>query len=176
MTSALIVIDLQAGTTSAALAHPIEDVIANASRLAKAFREAGRPVVVATVTGTPAGRTTYSPGAQHFPGEFTAVDARFSREPGDLAIERAAWGVFGRTTLNDQLSALGVTDVVITGLATSFGVESTARQGYDLGYGVVIVSDAVSDRSIESHDHSISRVFPALGRVLSTEELLAELV
>jgi nicotinamidase-related amidase len=171
--TALLVIDLQVGTTSAALAHPIDGVAANAGRLIDAFHVTGRTVVIASVTGTPAGRTTYSNGAMTFPAEFTEPISGLPTNDGDLTIERATWSVFAGTDLHERLQSLGVTDLILAGLATSFGIESTARDAYDLGYSVVIASDAVTDRSIESHDHSIGRVFPALGKVATTDEIIA---
>jgi nicotinamidase-related amidase len=65
-----------------------------------------------------------------------------------------------------------VTQVIIVGLATSFGVESTARQAYDLGYNVVLVTDAMSDMRAEAHDNSVSRIFPILGETGTTGDIL----
>ena len=170
---ALIVVDLQNGTVSAPTAHPADAVVANAVELVDAFRARSLPVVIATVDGTPAGRTGYGAGARAFPAEWTALVPQLERRPDDLAVTRATWSVFAGTGLDAQLKQRGVTQVVIVGLATSFGVESTARDAYDAGYNVVIAVDAVTDRSIESHDNSVARVFPALGEVAGTAEVVA---
>lgn len=57
-------------------------------------------------------------------------------------------------------------------MATSIGVESTARSAYDLGYNVVLVTDAMTDRTPEAHDNSVSRIFPRLGETATTAEVL----
>lgn len=51
----------------------------------------------------------------------------------------------------------------MTGISTSAGVEATARSAYDLGYNVVLVVDAMTDRDADSHRHSVEKIFPRLG-------------
>ena len=171
-TVALVVIDLQAGTLSAPLAHPAAEVVGNTVRLVEAFHHLGLPVVFASVVGMPAGRTTYGAGARSFPPEFTALAPELDVRPDDLRGSRSTWSAFAGTDLDAQLKALGVSQVVLAGLATSFGVESTARAAYDLGYSVLIAKDATSDRSIDSHTGSLTRVFPALGQVGTASEIV----
>ena len=171
--SALLVVDLQHGTTSAPSAHPIDEIVARAARLTDAWRRTGRTVVLASVDGTPPGRTTYQDGAQSWPEPFATVRPELGSDPDDVRVVRRSWSALAGTGLHEQLAARRVQQVVVVGLATSFGVESTARAAYDLGYDVVVVSDAVTDRSREAHDHVLSRVVPALGQVATTDEILA---
>jgi nicotinamidase-related amidase len=171
-TAALIVVDLQVGTTSAPTAHPADLVIANVLELVASFRAAGRPIVVGSVDGTPAGKTVYGGGVREFPAPFADLVPGVE---GDIVAPRRTWSVFAGTEVHERLAEKAVTQVVIVGLATSFGVESTARAAYDLGYSVVIVTDAITDRSLESHDNSIARVFPALGEIATTTEVLESL-
>ena len=70
---------------------------------------------------------------------------------------------------------LGVTQVVIAGVATSYGVESTAREAYDLGYHVTVAADAITDPTPEGHSHALNRVFPVLGQTGTTAEIIAML-
>lgn len=170
--SALLVVDLQHGTTSAPSAHPIDEVVARAARLTDAWRRTGRTVVLASVDGTPPGRTTYQDGAQSWPELFAVLRPELGSDPDDVRVVRRSWSALAGTGLHEQLAARAVRQVVVVGVATSFGVESTARAAYDLGYDVVVVSDAVTDRSQESHDHVLSRVVPALGRTTTTDEIL----
>jgi nicotinamidase-related amidase len=172
---ALIVVDLQAGTSANPTAHPIENVVARSLELLAAFRLRNLPVVLANVTGTPAGRTQYGAGARAFPAEWSALLPALDQQPSDLTVTRATWSAFAGTDLDAQLKTLGVTQVVLAGLATSFGVESTARNAYDLGYSVVIAVDAVTDPREESHTGSLERVFPALGQVDSTAAIVSAL-
>jgi nicotinamidase-related amidase len=173
--TALIVIDLQAGTLSNPTVHPAADIVARATELTAAFRAAGRPIVFARVDGTPAGRTTYGAGAREYPAAFTELAPELDPHPEDLSIVRRTWDAFSGTPLQAQLAEAGITQVVLAGIATSFGVESTARHAYDLGFSVVVVSDAVTDLRPESHENSITRVFPVLGQVATTAEIVAVL-
>ena len=170
--AALIVIDLQAGTLGNPTVHPAEQIVENSASLAEAFRHRGLPVVVATVVGSPAGRTGYGGGQRSYPSEFAVVAPELRVQPTDILVTRATWSAFAGTDLSLTLRQLGVSQVVLVGIATSFGVESTARAAYDLGYDVVVVTDAVTDLRVESHENSVARVFPALSQAATTGELL----
>ena len=81
-------------------------------------------------------------------------------------------GAFIGTSLDEYLRERGVTQVFLAGIATSSGVEATARSAYDLGYNVVLVVDAMTDRDPEAHRHSVEKVFPRLGETTTTDEVL----
>ncbi len=169
---ALIVIDLQAGTIANPTAHPIDKVIAQAVELLSAFRRRELPVVLASVSGTPAGRTQYSDGPRDFPPSFRERLPELNQQPHDLTVTRRAWSVFAGTGLAALLSECGVTQIVLAGMATSFGVESTARHGYDLGFSVALALDAMTDPSMDAHLNSATRTFPALGQTGSASEII----
>ncbi len=80
----------------------------------------------------------------------------------DITVTKHFWGAFNQTTLHDQLQKRGITQVVICGIATSIGVESTARQAYELGYNVTLAVDAMTDLNSDTHENSIERIFPRL--------------
>ena len=92
---------------------------------------------------------------------------------GDAVVTKHNWGAFHGTDLDVQLRRRGVTQIVLTGIATSIGVESTARAAYEHGYHVTVVTDAVGDRSLEAHENSVSHIFPRLGETGTTDEVLA---
>ena len=172
--TALVVVDLQKGTIgSHPMAHPAENVIGRAAELAAAFRQRGLPVVFVRHAGNPAGRTKYGQGGGDWPPEFTELVPGLGAEPGDLRVTKHSWSAFATSGLDATLRALGVTQVVIAGVATSFGVESTARDAYDRGYHVTIAADATTDPTPEGHRNSIDRVFPALGQTGSTAEIIS---
>ena len=173
--TALIVVDLQSGTVRNPTVHPVDGVIANAVELLAAFRGHDLPVVIATVDGTPAGRSDYGGGASAWPVEMTELVSDVVAEPRDIVVARRAWSVFAATDLVERLAATGATQVVIVGLATSFGVESTARDAYDAGYNVVVAVDAISDMRAEAHENSVTRIFPILGQTGTTSEVVAAL-
>jgi nicotinamidase-related amidase len=75
--------------------------------------------------------------------------------------------------LEQHLKALSVTQVVLAGVATSVGVESTARQAHELGLNVTLVTDAMTDINSDAHFNSITRIFPKLGETGTTQEIMA---
>ena len=93
-------------------------------------------------------------------------------QPDDLLVTKRTWGAFTNTDLEARLKALGVTQVVIIGVATSAGVESTARHAHELGFNVTVALDAITDLSLEAHDNSVARIFPRLGETGSTQEIV----
>ena len=172
---ALIVIDLQAGTLANSTVHPAADILARSVELLDAFRAKGLPVALATVIGTPPGRNNYGGGAREYPAEFSVLAPELGQQPGDILVPRSTWSAFAGTDLGIRLRELGVTQVVLAGVATSFGVESTARGAYDLGYNVVIATDAVTDLRIESHEGSVERTFPVLAQTATVAEIVSAL-
>ena len=62
--------------------------------------------------------------------------------------------------------------VLIGGVATSIGVESTARQAHELGFNVTLAVDAMTDMHADAHHHSVTRIFPRLGETGSTQGII----
>ena len=172
--TALIVIDLQKGIVGMATVHPGAEVVKRAAALAEAFRRHGLPVVLVNVDSLAPGRTEQqAPNLAAFPADWTELVPELNRQPHDHAVTKRTWGAFTGTGLNEHLKSLGVTQVVIAGIATSAGVESTARQAHELGYHVTLAVDAMTDRSAEAHTNSITRIFPRLGETGTTQEIIA---
>jgi nicotinamidase-related amidase len=171
---ALIVIDLQKGLRDVPTVHPMNEVVGRAAALADAFRSYGLPVVLVNATGRAPGRTQEpSRMSGALPPEWAELMDELGAQGSDHRVSKQTWGAFQGTDLDDYLRSVGATQVVVVGVATSAGVESTARAAYEHGYHVVLASDAMSDRSAEMHDHSVERVFPRLGEVGTTAEILA---
>ena len=165
--AALVVVDMQVGTLGNARSQPADRLIVEVERAINDFREAGRPVVFAISTGTPPGITQYGSQGRTWPSTDTELVDGIQAQEDELIIHRAAWSAFANTELHEHLTAAAVNQVVIVGIATTFGVESTARSAADLGYDVVVLDEAVSDPDPAGHDRTLTRVIPALGRVLS---------
>ena len=170
--TALVVIDLQNGIVAYATAHPARDVVASASTLAEAFRRHALPVVLVNVTGGAPGRTEQPRSAER-PAGWADLVPELNRQPQDHAVTKRTWGAFTGTGLDAYLKAQGVTQIVLAGIATSIGVESTARQAHELGYHVTLAVDAMTDMSAEAHANSVARIFPRLGETGSTGEIVA---
>jgi nicotinamidase-related amidase len=172
--TALIIVDLQKGIVGLPLIHPIDGVLNRNRALADAFRKRGLPVVLVNVTGGAPGRTEAPRfNIDALPADFAEIVPELGQRPSDIAVTKRTWGAFASTDLGEQLRASGVTQVVVTGVATGTGVESTARQAYEQGFNVTLAIDAMTDRSQEAHDYSVGKVFPRLGETGSTDDVIA---
>jgi nicotinamidase-related amidase len=171
--AALIVIDLQRGIVGIETAHPTAEIVKRAAALAEAFRREQLPVVLVNVDRGAPGRTEQARNLGALPADWTELVPELNRKPTDHTVTKQTWGAFTNTGLDDHLKGLGVTEVVIAGIATSFGVESTARQAHELGYNVALAVDAMTDRSAEAHTNSITWIFPRLGETGTTQEIIA---
>jgi nicotinamidase-related amidase/MFS family permease len=171
-TPALVVIDLQKGIVSGPVAH----VVPRAAVLAKAFRRHDLPVVLVNVTGRAPGRTDAGgrsghSGAGPLPAGWADIVDELEQQPGDYLITKRRRSAFHDTGLDTLLRDLGVTQIVLAGVSTSAGVESTARSAHDHGYHVVLATDAMADHDPGSHRHSLERVFPKLGQTATSAEI-----
>ena len=165
-------IDLQKGITAVPAVHPIDDIIKRSARLAAAFRRYGLPVVLVNVTGGAPGRTEISRAAFTRPPDWADIVEDLGQQPDDLLVTKQTWGAFHGTSLDTLLRDRGVTQIVLTGVSTSAGVESTARSAYEHGYHVALVIDAMTDRDGEAHQNSVQRIFPKLGETATTDDVL----
>ena len=170
--TALIVIDLQKMVLSFPTAHPLADILAKAGDLIEAFRRQALPVILVKVVGMARGRTEQRLAVGALPPGWSDLLPELNQQPGDHLISKSAWGAFAATDLDAYLRAAGCTQLVICGVATSIGVESTARQAHELGYHVTIAVDAVTDISAEAHANSVERIFPRLGETGATAEII----
>ena len=171
--TALVVIDLQKGIVAMAADQPIDEVVRQASALADAFRRHDLPVVLVKVTGGAPGRADQPRPRGPFPEGFADLVPELNQQAQDHLVTKQTWGAFIRTDLEASLNGLGVTQVVLAGVATSIGVESTARQAYELGFNVTLAVDAMTDLNPDAHAHSVSRIFPRLGETGTTQEIIA---
>src|SRR5580693_2032683 len=170
--TALIVVDLQKGIVNLPTVHPISGVIERSCALIDAFRQHGLPVVLVNVAGGAPGRTEQPRRISTFPEGFTDLIPELNQQPSDILVTKHTWGAFPSTDLESQLKAKGVTHVVLAGVATGTGVESTARQAYEHGFNVTLAIDAMTDMRPEAHDYSIANVFPRLGETGTTQAIV----
>jgi len=172
--TALIVIDLQKGIVNGNFIHPIADIIDRTRALIDVFHARNLPVVLVNVAGRPPGRTEQGPRANiSLSAGWTDLLPQLDRQPGDIVVTKRSWGAFATTDLEGQLKARGLTQVVVTGVVTSGGVEATARQAYELGFNVTLALDAMTDLREEAHEYSIRNIFPRFGETGSAQEIIA---
>jgi nicotinamidase-related amidase len=170
----LIVIDLQKGITG--FVDSSAEIVGKSAELAKAFRAKGLPVVLVNVAGRAPGRTEAGlPKGLTFAPDWAELVPELGQQENDLLVTKHRVGAFLGTNLDELLRERGVTQVFLTGIATGSGVESTARSAYDLGYHVVFVVDAMADRDEEIHRHCVTKGFPKLGEMETTEGVLKAL-
>lgn len=177
-TTALVLVDLQEGIVGLPVApRPGAEVVANARRLLERFRSLGSAVVLVRVGFLGEKDRLNLPVDAPAPGRPGRGDLLPEIGPGegDIVITKRQWGAFYGTELDLQLRRRGIRTIVIGGIATNFGVESTARDAYERGYAQVFAEDAMSSVSAEGHAFAVKVVFPRIGRVRSTGEILQAL-
>ena len=170
--TALIVVDLQKGIINSPVIHPVAGVIERTRALLDAFRRRDLPVVLVNVAGVAPGRTEQPRRFSTLPEGFSDLIPELDRQATDIVVTKRTWGAFASTDLEAQLKAKGVTQVVVTGIATGTGVEATARQAYEQGFNVTLAVDAMTDVRPEAHEYSLASVFPRLGETGSTHDIL----
>jgi nicotinamidase-related amidase len=171
--TALLVIDLQKGLAGAAVTPSVKTVVSRARMLIDAFRAHDLPVVLINVAGGAIGRTERPRRYDgDFPPDFTDFLPELGQVPGDIVVTKRTWGAFASTNLEERLKAIGITQVVVLGIATGTGVESTARQAYEAGFNVTLAIDAMADSRPEAHDYSIRHVFPRLGETGTVQDII----
>lgn len=178
-TTALVLVDLQNGIVGMPLApRPGTEVLERSLALAGRFRAAGAPVVLVSVAWA-ADFADAPPGLvdQPSPRPAGGLPAAWStlvdglEAPGDLRVVKRQWGAFHGTELDLQLRRRGVTTVVLAGIATNFGVESTARQAWEQGYSVVVAEDACASMSADLHHVAVTHIFPRIARVVQSVDV-----
>jgi len=170
--TALIVIDLQNGIVALPPKQEVPPVINNANALIEAFHKSSLPVVLVNVTGGAPGRIDNPTTSKPLLDDWATLIDELYRNESEILITKRTWGAFSHSDLDQQLKERGVTQVVIAGISTSIGVESTARQAYELGYNVILCTDAMTDSNLDNHAHSIKAIFPRLAETGLTEDVL----
>jgi nicotinamidase-related amidase len=179
--TALVLIDLQNGIVARPAApYSAQDVMRNARRLAESLRTKDGTVVyvhvnMANFLPLPVDQPMREPNAPPPPPEASELASDSGFQSGDLQITKRHWGAFAGTDLEQQLRKRGIETVVLGGIATNIGVESTARQGTGLGFAFVVVEDACSSVDAEMHRFAFEKIFPRLSRVRKTDDVIAAL-
>lgn len=171
--AALVLIDLQHGITALPTQPPAEEVVQKAARLAQAFRATRRPVVLVHVLPLAAGQppTDVAPPPMKMDERFAVLRPELGQA--DVDILKPGWDAFVGTGLDVQLRRRGVKTLVLGGIRTCIGVESTARTAFVLGYATLFVTDVMADLDASLAERSLNGIFPRLGRRTTSDEVLA---
>jgi len=180
-TTALVLVDLQKGILGFPLApHSGAAVLRVGAQLARRFRAAGATVALTRVTWSgnfvdalqqPVDRPL--PGPAELPSEWGDFPAELEENAGDIIITKRQWGAFHGTELDLQLRRRGIKTIVLGGIATNMGVESTARQAWEHGYEIVFADDAISSINPDLHGFAMQSIFPIIGRVRRSVDIMA---
>jgi nicotinamidase-related amidase len=176
--TALVVIDLQKGLAAYPTVHPFKDVVANNVKLANAFRAAKLHVFLVTAGPSPDGgdwvqaRTDAPRRQMNITPDFHEVVPELAGHASDFLIRKRQPNAFYGTELDLQLRRRHVTGIVLTGVATSQGVDCTARAANELAYNITFASDAMTDMDAASHDHILGKYFPRIGEIDTAEAIL----
>ena len=177
--SALVLVDLQKGILGYSLA-PVtsQELLERGQALAERFRAAKATVVLVNVAFSPDGadmlRQRVDQPSPIPAGGFPAGWDEFPpglMQSGDLQITKRQWGAFYGTELDLQLRRRGIRTIVLGGVATQIGVESTARQAYEHGYELLMVKDATTSSDTEGHEMSMKHIMPRLGRIVQSSDI-----
>ena len=180
--TALILIDLQNGIAGPELApRSGDEVVETAKNLAARFREADAPVVLVHLSWRDDGADMPSQQVEKpIKARMAAMGEGWRdlipglEQQGDIIVLKHHWGAFTGTDLDLQLRRRGVDTIVLAGIATNFGVESTARCAWELSYNVVLVEDATTSRAADLHQFAIDNIFPQISRIVTSEDIAFE--
>lgn len=181
--TALVLIDLQKGLLALPLApHTAPQILATSHRLATAIGSAGGLVVLVRVdfgaglAAAPKGATdvplAVPPGG--VPADWAEISPELTATP-HIVITKRNWSAFYGTSLDLELRRRGITHIVVGGIATNFGVESTARDGWQGNYTVIVAEDAASSFRTEMHEFAVKNTLPRCSLVRKSDEIIAAL-
>jgi nicotinamidase-related amidase len=176
-TTALILIDLQPAVTSRdTKPYSAASVVKKGADLAAMFRSKGAMVVLvhvdlANFVQVTADQPMRDPNAAPPPASASELVPELNRQPSDIIITKRYWDAFPGTPLEQTLRERNIRTILFAGIATNFGVESTARTAAALGFDVVIVEDATTSMSAEAHEFAVKNIFPRLGRVRQMDQI-----
>ena len=178
--TALVVIDLQNAILGMNPApYTAAQVVENSRKLADAFRAHGAPILYVRVDLNDFMKLhvdqPHNMGDKPLPAVASEIASSAGYQAGDILVTKRHWGAFAGTDLEQQLKTRGIDTVVLTGISTNIGVESTARQGTGLGFAFVVVEDACAAQDMEQQRFAFEKIFPRLARVRTTDEVLAAL-
>lgn len=179
--SALVLIDLQNGIAGRELSpHTSEEVLQNASKLVKTFSDKGAFIVlvrVSTIDGKDMvkPKTDLKATGMKYPEGWDNLVPEIADTKNAHIVTKRQWGAFYGTDLDLQLRRRGIDTIILGGISTNIGVDTTAREAYQHGYNQIFVEDAMTAVTKEEHDYVCKYIFPRIGKLRSTKEIVSSL-
>jgi nicotinamidase-related amidase len=175
--TALVVWDVQHGTTKVIFNK--EEFSKNLNSVVELARKSNIPIFFTPIQ-IPSKRfessaIIYTLGKLGFDRlfeQFTAEDRDFTLKPkeDEIVINKHTGSIFIDTGFERMLRNAGIITVVFTGIATEFGIESSARDAFNRGFYSVVVSDCVSSPSKDGHNRSLENM-KSLITIINSKEL-----
>ena len=182
--TAFISIDLQKGITSREmLPNKSKDVIKNAAKIVETARANGIFVVLVNVSPFD-GKDSLNPIVDNKPSwgnmthsdDWSEIVPEMNQQKNDLKITKRQWGAFHGTELDLQLRRRGIDTIILCGISTNIGVETTSREAYQHGYNQIIAIDACSAMTEEEHVHTEKYIFSRIARIRKTEDIVKSIM
>lgn len=181
--SALVLIDLQNGITAREISpspYTSEEVIQNASELVNVFSEKGAFIVlvrVSTIDGKDMVRpkTDLNVTGMKYPEGWDNLVPEIADTKNAHIVTKRQWGAFYGTDLDLQLRRRGIDTIILGGISTNIGVDTTAREAYQHGYNQIFVEDAMTAVTKEEHEYVCKYIFPRIGKLRTTKEIVSSL-
>lgn len=174
--TALILIDLQNSNVPLPVSQQVQNVLDNVNQLTAAFRKKGLPIIITNVIPGDAAWTKSRKEAKmpSLPdnNDWYQITDKINIAADDIRLTKHTWNAFFETALNDELKKRSVTGIVLAGIATSIGVEGTARAASELGYNITFATDAMTDTQEAAHQRSVQYIFPNIGETGNAEEIV----
>jgi len=126
------------------------------------------PEILQPITDAPTIIPTIPPGFSDFVLE-QAYDASFNNV---IHVKKHNWGAFYQTDLDAQLRRRGIKNIILTGIATTIGVDTTAREAYQHHYNLICVEDAMTDMDGQYHKDTVEKTFTKIARIKTTDQVL----
>jgi len=181
-TTALVLIDIQNGTLAMPLApHDRQALVAKAAALGNTFAAANAPIIKVRIAFSPDGGDRLAQLVDQpmilpeggFPPDWSKFAEEIDALPDVLTLTKRNWSAFYGTELDLQLRRRKIDTIVLGGIATNFGVESTARDAWQHGYAVIVAEDACTSLGEELHRTAITGTLPRVSRVRASSEIMA---
>lgn len=174
--TALVTIDLQEGIV---LGFNGQEVVNNSKKLVELFRENNGFIAFVNVDFYD-GKDMLNPKTDNDvttnirPKGWAKLVDELDVKESDYKVTKRQWGAFFGTDLDLELRRRGIDTIVLCGISTNIGVESTARQAYERGYNQIFIEDAMKAENEEAHKLTIKYIFNRIGKIRKTEEFINE--
>jgi nicotinamidase-related amidase len=169
---ALLIIDMQkVSFTPQTPRFDSEGVVQRINKLSDIFRLAGDKVIFIQHDGSKEGFCKPNTSEWEI---LSSLDVK----PNDLIISKTANDSFYRTTLKEELIKWGISELIVTGCATDFCVDSTIKSALVNDFNITVIKDAhtTADRPnlkakqvIDHYNWIWSEMTPTKGRINVTD-------